>query len=61
MFSLTCSGRLAPVMTVETRGLRAHHAIESWASEQPRSSATCLSARTFSLRRSSVSSGRSHS
>ena len=37
MFSCTCSGRLAPVITVDTFGFAAHHAIESWASEQPRS------------------------
>ena len=45
-FSRTCSARLAPVMTVETCGLCAHHAIASCASEQPSSSASPFSART---------------
>ena len=38
-FSTTWLARLAPVITVDTCGLAAHHAIDSWASEQPSSSA----------------------
>ena len=37
MFSTTCSGRDAPVMTVDTCGLPAHQASANCASEQPRS------------------------
>jgi hypothetical protein len=32
MFSTTCDGRLAPVMTVETRGFLRHHARDICAS-----------------------------
>ena len=39
ILSATCDGRVAPVMTVDTFGFDAHHAIASWASEHPRSSA----------------------
>ena len=39
MLSATCDGRVAPVMTVDTFGFDAHHAIASWASEHPRSPA----------------------
>ena len=42
MFSLTCSTRVAPVITVLTCGLRTHQASASWASVQPSSSATAL-------------------
>ena len=61
MFSCTCSTRLAPVITVDTRGFLAHHANASWASVQPNSSAISLNAFTFLLRRSSVSMPWSHS
>jgi hypothetical protein len=55
MFSRTCSARLAPVMTVETFGLRAHHAMESWARLHPRSSATSLRRPTLAFASSAVS------
>ena len=61
MFSTTCSGRLAPVMTVETRGFFVHQAMDSWARVQPSSSATFFRPRTFSLRSGSVSVPCSHS
>ncbi len=48
-FSSTWDTREAPVMTVETRGLRAHQAIASCASVQPRSFATPSSCATTSF------------
>src|SRR5262249_57456838 len=37
MFSATCAARVAPVITVLTFGLRAHHARASCATGQPKS------------------------
>ena len=37
MFSATCAGRLAPVITVDTCGFLRHHASDICASVQPRS------------------------
>ena len=57
MFSLTCSTRLAPVMTVDTFGFAAHQAIASCDSGSHRArSATSSAGLTFSLRAGSVSS-----
>jgi len=48
-FSSTCETRDAPVITVETRGLRAHHAMQSCASVQPSSFAIASSLATASF------------
>ena len=48
-FSSSCETREAPVITVETFGLRAHHAIASCASVQPSSFATASSLPTVSF------------
>jgi len=57
-FSSTCETREAPVITVETFGLRAHHAIASCASVQPSSFATASSLPTVSFFASSVRSSK---
>ena len=61
MFSTTCSGVLAPVMTVDTCSFRRHHAIESCVKVIPSSSAISFIERTLALRASSVSMVLSHS
>ena len=48
-FSRTWSTRLAPVITVDTCGFFAHHASDSCASVQSRSSAIACSRRTRSF------------
>src|SRR5467141_2002780 len=57
-FSSTCETREAPVITVETFGLRAHHAIASCASVQPSSFATASSLPTVSFFALSVRSSK---
>lgn len=54
-FSFTCSTRDAPVMTEDTCGLRAHHAMASWESVQPSSCAMASSAPTAAFFAGSVS------
>jgi hypothetical protein len=56
-FSSTCETREAPVITVETRGLRRHHARASCAVVQPSSFATSPSCETAAFFALSVRSG----
>src|SRR5712692_9600649 len=49
MFSLTCSGRLAPVITVLTLGFFKHHANANWAIVQPSSLARGSSFFAFAI------------
>ena len=61
MFSVTCDGRLAPVITVVTWGFFRHHAMASCARVQPTDSATVRSRRTLATLAGSTRSLWSHS
>ena len=58
MFSSTCSGREAPVITVETSAFFRHQASASWARVQPRSSAMGFRSRATRRRHSPFSPSR---